>query len=122
MIEEGQIANVQRERTARPFLLHHHRDGAAFDAFAKTDSTAAREPRVRESFQHPGTMILQERLDLLIDAFLRDRSEVPLADRAVSPDEEGDWHPDDRPIGVFERVLPEKERIVHVFLGLISLI
>src|SRR4030095_11531059 len=116
MIEERQIAHVKRERTARPFRFDHHGDGASFYAFSKTDATPAREPRVRETFQHPGAIILQERLDLLIDPLLGDRTEMAAADRAVAPDEERDRHPDDRTVRVFELVLPQEERIVHLLL------
>jgi hypothetical protein len=106
MIEEGQIADVQREQAARPFFVDHNGDWASFHAFTKADSTAAREPRVREPLQHLGTMILQERLDLLIDPFLGHRPEMPAADGAVAPDKECNRHTDDGSVRVLESVLP----------------
>ena len=70
MIEKRQIANVQRQRAARAFLIDDDGDGASFDAIPETDPASAGEPRVRKTFQHPVGIILQERLDLLIDLLL----------------------------------------------------
>ena len=71
MIEERQIAHVQRQRAARALLIDHDRDRAAFDAFAEADAATAGEARVREPFQHREGIILQERLDLPLDLLLR---------------------------------------------------
>lgn len=70
MIEKRQIANVQGQRAARAFLVDDDGDGASFDAFTKADAAPACEARVCEPFQHPEAIILQERLDLLIDLLL----------------------------------------------------
>ena len=70
MIEERQVAHVQRQRAAGAFLFDHDGDRAALDAFAEADAAAACEARVREPFQHPEVIILQERLDLPIDLLL----------------------------------------------------
>jgi hypothetical protein len=70
MIEQREIAHVQSQRTAGTFFVDHHRDGTAFDAFAKANTATTSEARVREPFQHPAAIILQERLDLPIDLLL----------------------------------------------------
>ena len=70
MVEERQIAHVQRQRAARPLLVDNDGDGTSLDAFAETNATAACEARVCEPFQHPVAIILQERLDLPIDLLL----------------------------------------------------
>ena len=67
MVEERQIAHVQRQRAARTLLVDDDGHGTSFDTFAETNAAAAGEARVREPFQHPETIILQERLDLPID-------------------------------------------------------
>jgi hypothetical protein len=70
MVEERQIAHVQRQRAARALLVDDDGYGASFDAFAETNAAAASEARVREPFQHPEAIILQERLDLALDLLL----------------------------------------------------
>ena len=40
MIEEGQVAHVQRQRAAGAFLFDHDGDRAALDAFAEADAAA----------------------------------------------------------------------------------
>jgi hypothetical protein len=70
MIEERKIADVKSQRTARTFFVDDHSDGTAFDAFAKANTATTSEARVREPFQHPVAIILQERLDLPIDLLL----------------------------------------------------
>jgi len=70
MIEERQIADVEGQGAARAFLVDDDGDRASFDAFTKSNAAAACEARVCEPFQHPDAIILQERLDLLIDLLL----------------------------------------------------
>ena len=70
MIEERKIADVKCQRAAGTFFVDHHRDRAAFDALAKANTATTSEARVREPFQHPVAIILQERLDLPIDLLL----------------------------------------------------
>ena len=70
MVEERQIAHVQRQRAARTLLVDDDRHRTSFDTFAETNAAAAGEARVREPFQHPEVIILQERLDLPIDLLL----------------------------------------------------
>jgi hypothetical protein len=52
MIEERQIAHVERQRAAWTFLFDHHRHRAALDAFTESDPAATGETRVREALQH----------------------------------------------------------------------
>src|SRR4029453_14881651 len=91
-------------------------DRTSFHAFTKSDAATTGEPRVRESLQHPVAIILQERLDLLIDPLFGHRSEVPAADRAIATDEERDRYSHDRSVCIVELVVPEQERVVHVLL------
>ena len=70
VIEERKIAHVQRQRAAGALLVDDDGYRASFDAFAETNAAAASEARVREPFQHPEAIILQEGLDLPIDLFL----------------------------------------------------
>jgi hypothetical protein len=70
MIEERKIADVKRQRAAGTFFVDHYRDRTAFDALAKANTATTSEARVREPFQHPVAIILQERLDLPIDLLL----------------------------------------------------
>lgn len=70
MIEERQIADVEGQWTARTFLVDDDGDRASLDAFTKSDAATACEARVCEPFQHREAIILQERLDLLIDLLL----------------------------------------------------
>lgn len=107
MIEEGQIADVLGQRAAWPFFVEDDGHGAALDALAKTDTATARQPRVRESFQHPAVIILQELLDLLLDPVFCHRPEMALADRAIATDEKCNRHADNRAVRIIERILPE---------------
>jgi hypothetical protein len=52
MIEQRQIAHVNRQWAAGTFLIHHHRDGAALDTFPEANPAATGEARVRKPFQH----------------------------------------------------------------------
>ena len=52
VVVHREVAHVQRQRTRGRLLVDDDRDGAAFDALAKRDLTAAGQPRVRESLQH----------------------------------------------------------------------
>jgi hypothetical protein len=70
MIEQREIANVERQGAARTLFVDDDGDGTSFHAFAKSDAAATSEARVREPFQHPETIILQERLDLPLDLLL----------------------------------------------------
>ena len=70
VVEERKIAHVQRQRAARALLVDDDGYGASFDAFAETNAATACEARVREPFQHPEAIILQERLDLALDLLL----------------------------------------------------
>src|SRR5687768_13773656 len=58
IVEQGQIAHVQRQRAARALFVDDHGDGAAFHAFAEADAAAAGEARVGEPFQHRVAIIL----------------------------------------------------------------
>ena len=52
VVEERQIADVERQRAPRRLLVDHDRDRAAFDAVAEADAATASQTRVREPFQH----------------------------------------------------------------------
>src|SRR5439155_5085215 len=60
MVEQRQIAHVQRQRARRRFLVDHDRDRAALDAFAESDATTAREMGVSKSFQHATCIISRD--------------------------------------------------------------
>src|SRR5260370_2330628 len=49
IVEQRQIAYVQRDRAGRRFRFDDHRHGTAFDALAERDAAPTSEPRVRES-------------------------------------------------------------------------
>ena len=53
----------------RALLVDDDRDRASLDAFAEGQPAAAGEPGVREPFNIRG-IILQQRLDLLLELFL----------------------------------------------------
>src|SRR5580704_13791102 len=57
VIENRQIAHVQRQDTSRRLLIHDNRHGTALDAVAKHDAAAAGKARVRESLQHLAAII-----------------------------------------------------------------
>ena len=61
IIEDGQIAHVQRKSTRRRFLIDDDRDRAALDAFAKRDATTARKTGVCKTFQHSTWIISRGR-------------------------------------------------------------
>ena len=52
VVEEREIAHVERLRAGRRLLVDNDGDRTALDAFAKGDTASTGEPRVRESFQH----------------------------------------------------------------------
>ena len=52
VVEQRQIAHVQRQHAARRLLVDDDGDRTAFDAFAEGDAATAGESCVRESFQH----------------------------------------------------------------------
>ena len=52
VIEQGQIAHVQRKRAGWRFLVNDDGDGTAFDALSERDAAAAGKPGVREPLQH----------------------------------------------------------------------
>src|SRR5438067_2532948 len=49
VIEQREIAHVQRQRAAGRFLVHDDGDGTPLDAFPKRDPAATGQPRVRKS-------------------------------------------------------------------------
>ena len=57
IVEQRQIAYVQRQRAGRRLLLDDDRDRTAFDTVAERDAAATSQPRVRESLQHSGFII-----------------------------------------------------------------
>ena len=101
MVVEREVAHVERQRASGALLFDDHRDGAALDAFAKTDPATTGEACVRESLQHPVAMILQEGLQLFLELLFRQRAEVPLADRAITCDEDRGRQAEDGAVGVF---------------------
>jgi len=62
IIEDGQIAHVQRKSTRRRFLIDDDRDRAALDAFAKRDATTARKTSVCKTLQHSTWIIPRGRV------------------------------------------------------------
>ena len=62
IIEDGQIAHVQRKSTRRRFLIDDDRNRAALDAFAECDATTARKTGVCKTFQHLNRIIPRGRV------------------------------------------------------------
>ena len=52
VVEQRQVANVQRQRAGRRLLVDDDGHWTAFHALAECDAAATGKPRVRESFQH----------------------------------------------------------------------
>ena len=62
IIEERQIAHVQRKSARRRFLIDDDGNRAALDAFAERDATTARKTGVCKTFQHSSWIIPRGRV------------------------------------------------------------
>src|SRR5690606_6388090 len=74
---------------------------------------SARQTRVRESLQHPEAILLQERLQLLLELLFRQRTKDPLANGPVAADENRRRQTEDRTVRLFGFVGHLHERIVR---------
>src|SRR5690348_5656826 len=105
VVEHGQVAHVQRQPARRRLLLDHHGDRAAFHALAEADTASAAETCVRESLHGalpPGSILLQERLDLLLELRKRRNARVLLADLPIPSDDERRRNRPERTVRVLE--------------------
>jgi len=86
MIEQREVANVKGHRATWPFFLDDDGDRTAFDTFAEANAAPTGQPGVRESLQHRGSIILQQRFDLSFEIFFGRRTEMTCTDRSVAAD------------------------------------
>src|SRR5262249_59830238 len=104
VVEERQITHVERQRAAWSLLVDHDRDRAALHAFAETNPAPASQACVREPLQHRSSIILQERLERLLEVLFARGSPLFRADRTISCDQIRGWKPEERTASVKQSV------------------
>src|SRR6476620_361152 len=83
VVVQREVAHVKRHHATGPLLADDDGDRAPLDALAEANPAAAGKASVREPFQHEG-IILQQRLDLPFELFLRCNAGMTLPDPPVA--------------------------------------